>query len=327
MLSYKCTAACQHCMYACSPRWDADWISETDLERGLAQLAPHIQSSPYGDATMSLNYGLHFTGGEPFINYDLLLHAVARAKALHIPSTFVETNGYWCRDDETTRARLAELRSAGLAGIMVSVNPFYAEYVPLNRTERCIEQSREVFGQNVMVYQTEYYRRFKQMGLRGRLPLEEYRRRTGETVAQRAEFFLMGRAAYSQRHAFPAYPARRFFGEPCRPAFLRSWHNHFDNYGHFLPGYCGGISLGSWFELDALLHTGIDPEEQPVLALLVAEDIGGLLAFARAEGYREREGGYVSKCDLCLDLRAYLVQHGEYRELAPRAFYDRLGDR
>jgi hypothetical protein len=165
------------------------------------------------------------------------------------------------------------------------------------------------------------------MGLRERLSLEDYRQRTGETVSRRAEFFLQGRAAYSQRDAFPAYPAHRFFGEPCRPTFLRSWHNHFDNYGHYMPGYCGGISLGSWFELEETLQTGIDPQEQPVLALLIAEEIEGLLNYARAAGYREREGGYVSKCDLCLDLRAYLVGQGAYPELAPRAFYERLGDR
>jgi len=165
------------------------------------------------------------------------------------------------------------------------------------------------------------------LGIRGRLPIEEYRRLTGETVSQRAEFFLQGRAAYSQRHAFPASPARRFFGEPCRPTFLRSWHNHFDNYGHYLPGYCGVISLGSWFELNETLARGVDPDEQPVLATLIAEDVKGLLAFARAEGYAERAEGYVSKCDLCLDLRTYLVARGEYRELAPRAFYERLGDR
>jgi hypothetical protein len=257
----------------------------------------------------------------------LLLTAVRMAEELHIPSTFVETNGYWCRDDEGTRARLEELRAAGLRGIMISVNPFYAEYVPFERTERCIEQSRAVFGRNVMVYQEEYYRQFREMGIRDRLPIEEYRRLTGETVSRRAEFFLQGRAAYSQRGAFRAYPARRFTGEPCRPTFLRSWHNHFDNYGHYLPGYCGGISLGSWLDLDETLARGVDPDEQPVLALLIAEEIGGLLDYARAEGYRERAAGYVSKCDLCLDLRAYLVQRGEYRELAPRAFYERLGDR
>ena len=85
--------------------------------------------------------------------------------------------------------------------------------------------------------------------------------------------------------------------------------------------------MGSWFELDETLQRGIDSEEQPVLALLIAEDIEGLLGFVRAEGYREREEGYVSKCDLCLDLRGYLVEHGEHGELAPRAFYDRLSDR
>jgi hypothetical protein len=327
MLSYKCTAACQHCMYACSPRWDADWLSPADLERGLAQLAPHIQPAPWGAESMSLNYGLHFTGGEPFVNYELLLAAVQIAEEVGIPSTFVETNGYWCRDDKTARERLTELRAAGLHGIMISVNPFYAEYVPFERSERCIEWSQRVFGQNVMVYQLEYYRRFKQLGIRDRLSLDEYRALTGETVSRQAEFFLQGRAATSQRHAVPAHPARRFFGAPCRPAFLRSWHNHFDNYGHYLPGYCGGISLGSWLELDQTLQAGIDPDVQPVLALLAAEDVEGLLGFARARGYVERAEGYVSKCDLCLDLRRYLVAQGDYPELAPRAFYERLDDR
>ena len=32
LLSYKCSARCDHCMYACSPQWN-DWISEEDLEK------------------------------------------------------------------------------------------------------------------------------------------------------------------------------------------------------------------------------------------------------------------------------------------------------
>jgi hypothetical protein len=314
-------------MYACSPQWDADWISKEDLERGLAQLAPHIHAAPWGADAMSLNYGLHFTGGEPFVNYELLLTAVEMAEEMGIPSTFVETNGYWCRDDRTARERLTELRATGLKGIMISVNPFYAEYVPFGRSERCIESSREIFGPNVMVYQEEYYRRFKGMGIRERVSLGEYRRLSGgEDVAAQAEFFLMGRAAHKLRDVYRAYPARRFFGEPCRPTFLRSWHNHFDNYGNFMPGYCGGISLGSWFELDVLLQSGIDAEERPVLAYLIAEDVEGLFSFAQAKGYPERETGYASKCDLCLDLRMYLVKRDNYPELSPRAFYDRLDD-
>ena len=43
-------------------------------------------------------------------------------------------------------------------------------------------------------------------------------------------------------------------------------------------------------------------------------------------GYEETSGGYLSKCDLCLDLRTYLSARNGFEELAPRAFYARLGD-
>ena len=327
MLSYKCTAACRHCMYACSPTWDADWISEAELMRGLAQLAPHIAPSPWGPETISLNHGLHFTGGEPFMNFPLLLRAVEMAHELGIPSLFVETNGYWCRDDEVARERLSALRAAGCRGILISVNPFYAEYVPFERTERCIRASGEVFGRNVMVYQAEYYARFKELGVQGRMSLDEYQQRAGgERLAERVELFLMGRAARRLRDLYPTYPARRFFGQPCRPHFLRGWHNHFDNYGHLVAGYCGGVSLGSWFDLAELLEEGIDLDEHPILGYLVAEDIAGLLHFGRGLGYEPPSSGYLSKCDLCLDLRTYLVARNGFAELAPRAFYAHLGD-
>ena len=48
ILSYRCSAACRHCMYACSPRWPADWIGEDDLAATLQSLAKRIQPSPWG---------------------------------------------------------------------------------------------------------------------------------------------------------------------------------------------------------------------------------------------------------------------------------------
>ena len=36
LLTYKCSGTCKHCLYACSPRWPADWISEADAELVLA---------------------------------------------------------------------------------------------------------------------------------------------------------------------------------------------------------------------------------------------------------------------------------------------------
>ena len=129
LLSYKCSSECKHCMYASSPKWNADWIAEDDVEKILTQLASRIQPSPYGSESISLNYGLHFTGGEPFLNFDLLLRSTEIANKLNIPSTFVETNCYWCTNDELTRNRLWQLKHAGLNGILISVNPFILEII------------------------------------------------------------------------------------------------------------------------------------------------------------------------------------------------------
>jgi hypothetical protein len=325
MLTYKCSAACRHCMYACSPRWKADWMTEEALERLLSQLVKSVAPAPWGSQVMSLNYGIHFTGGEPFLNFDLLLRAAEIAEGMGLPSTFVETNCSWCVSDEATRDKLQRLKQAGLKGILISVNPFYAEYVPFERTERCIRISEEVFGRNVVVYQMAYYHRFKRLGIDGKLPLEDYLEMTqGERLAEHVELFLQGRAACRLREFYPKYPASTFFGEPCRPSFLRNWHNHFDNYGNFIPGYCGGISLGCWENLDALVEEGIDLEAYPVLRYLVAEDVRGLLHFAKDFGYQEFGGGYLSKCDLCLDIRRFLVTRGDFEELSPKEFYGHL---
>jgi organic radical activating enzyme len=326
ILSYQCSAECQHCIYACSPKWNADWISQEDLEKILTQLTGKILSNTYGPNTTGLNYGLHFTGGEPFLNFELLCKAVEISTKLKIPSSFVETNCFWCVDDKTTKEKLKLLKKKGLKGILISVNPFYLEYVPFERTERAIRISLEVFGRNVMVYQLEYYRRFKEWGVKDRVSFEDYLNlEKKEYFARNVEFFIMGRAAYKLKNVleefYPRYQSDCFFNKPCVTPFLRSWHNHFDNYGNYIPGFCGGISLGDCMELDKLLNEGIDTEQYPVLTFLINEDFKGLCRFAKDLGYIESPDGYFSKCHLCMDIRKYLILKQDFKELSPKEFY------
>ena len=329
VLSYKCSAKCRHCMYACGPDWPADWLSEPDMEAILEALAPHITPAPGGRESMGLSDGLHFTGGEPFLKYDLLLRGIETAAGLGIPSLFAETNCSWCVDDKSTLDRLRELKSKGMVGIMISVNPFYLEYVPFERTQRCIDCSLKVFGRNTAVYQTEYYHRFLRLGVSDRMPLEKYIQLDGpHNFLHGVEFFMQGRAPYAVPAAagggFPSAPPDRFFGQRCPLSPVRPWHNHFDNYGNYMPGFCGGLSYGDIRELPRLLDEGVDPAEKPVLALVMAEDIEGLFQFAAKRGYTPREEGYHSICHLCMDARKYLAQTGDFAELRPREFYSYL---
>lgn len=329
ILSYKCSAECLHCIYGCSPKWSADWISENDLQQILNALAGKIEASPYGPDTIGLSHGLHFTGGEPFLNFELLCRAIEIAHELKIPSLFVETNCFWALNDKITLDKLLQLKSKGLHGIMVSVNPFYLEYVPFERTERVIRISLEIFGQNVVIYQYEYYRRFKMLEIRYRMTLENYLRLEPENeLLRNVEFFPMGRAAYELekrlKGRFPRRPGYYFYNQPCNPPILKEWHNHFDNYGNYIPGFCGGISLGDCRKLDHLIRDGIDLSAHPVLSYLLREDFEGLENFARTMGFEELSEGYLSKCHFCTEMRSYLVKKYKFPELKPVEFYDHI---
>jgi hypothetical protein len=317
-------------MYACTPKWKSGWIGDDDLDALLRQLARTVVPAPYGPGSIGLSHGLHFTGGEPFLKFDLLARAVGKADALGIPSLFVETNGFWARKDGETRERLEHLRERGLRGIMISVNPFYLEFVPFERTERVVRAALKVFGENTFVYQVEYFRQFKALGIEGTLPLDDYLEQEGiADFARRVEFFMAGRAPFALEgrfeRFFPKVPADRLLDGGCQPPFLRPWHNHVDPEGNYMPGFCGGISLGDARQLDRLMQEGVDVDDRPVLGFLMDEDLRGLLGYARERGWRERKAGYFSRCHLCTDIRRHLVRDGDVPELRPREFYEHLG--
>ncbi len=322
LLSYKCTSRCKHCLYACSPKWKGDWLPEEDAEEILTQLSAKLGGKYRYPGRIGVNQGIHFSGGEPFLNFDLLLKVTEIAHRLGIPSTFVETNCFWCRDDETSREKLRQLKKAGLDGILISANPFVVEQVPFERIKRAARISTEVFHENAIVYQMFFYEQFSSLGLEGTLPFEQYMQQAGYGL-RHAELLPGGRVPYKLGHLFKQYPAKHFFAQSCRQELIRDWHIHVDNYCNFVPGYCAGISLGDARDLDAICQ-GIDLDALPVLEALLTS-MEKLYILGEEFGYQEQEG-YVSKCHLCLDIRRHLVKLGRFKELRPEEFYEHLED-
>lgn len=137
------------------------------------------------------------------------------------------------------------------------------------------------------------------------------------------ELLPMGRVCYSLEYLFRKFSAEQFFGESCRDSLTREWHVHVDNYGNYLAGYCGGVSLGDARDLDSVCD-GINLEEHPILEALVT-DLEKLYVLGEEFGYRKRKEGYVSRCHLCLDIRKHIArQTDEFKELRPREFYFHL---
>lgn len=322
LLSYKCNIGCRDCIYACSPKWNSNWISKKNAKIILSQLSDIFNKIyPSKSDSIGFNYGLHFTGGEPFLNFNLLVKLAKMAKELNIPSVFVETNCFWAKNNEVTRDKLTRLKKAGLDGILISVNPFNIEYIPFHRIEFAVKIGREIFGANVIIYQEFYLNIFKRLKLKNTLPFKEFLEKISlEDLYRYIELLPIGRAPYKLGHLYRKYPAGYFFDEACKEELTRSWHTHIDNYCNYIPGFCAGISLGNSKDLNSIF-SGIDLGEKPILKALSIK-MENLYKIALDFGYKKNDKGYISKCHLCTDIRKYIVtKTDEFTELNPKEYY------
>ena len=325
ILSYRCNISCKYCIYASSPKWKSNWLKETDAEIIFTNLSYIFNKiyfrNNYRSNHISFSYGLHFTGGEPFLNFKLLVKLVKLANEFKIPLPFVETNCFWAKNDEVTTARLKELKQAGMAGILVSVNPFNIEYIPFNRMERVARIGNQIFYGNLFVYQDFFLNLFKTLKLDKTISFEEFMKKVNfKDLYNNIELLPMGRTPYRLGFLYKKYKASYFFNQNCKNEFTRNWHTHIDNFCNYIPGFCAGISLGNFKDFSSIFG-GINLNKKPILKALT-ENMENLFKISKDYGYKENSEGYISKCHLCVDIRKHIVEKtDEFSELAPLEFY------
>jgi len=118
--THQCTAACEHCCFACTPK-----VTKAIPIARLEALIDEAREVP------SLRVVV-FTGGECFLLGRDLDRLIARATQ-HGLATRCVTNGYWAASEKGARKRVAEIRAAGLKEINFSTGTFHAKYVPVER--------------------------------------------------------------------------------------------------------------------------------------------------------------------------------------------------
>ena len=314
MLTYRCSNACRHCLYRCSPKNPDEWMSLEMGERVFKALAdePALHS-------------IHLAGGEATLRFDLLLDIVRLCVGTGLPLDYLETNAGWCGDREETREKLIRLREAGLRAILVSASMFHNEFIPFSHTRNCVEEARRVFGRaGAIVWLPHLYEILSQMP-------EEDKTHTLREFCEGLDIPMWdpkipnlyqvipgGRAPEALRKCYSPRPPESFRSARCRSEIMSVTHFHIDLYGNLFTGFCAGLVAGT---IDGL-HPLIEPERYPLLHLLSEEGPHGLYKMASEEhGYVPLEGGYVSKCDLCYRVRRHLHDAGRFPELRPDAYY------
>ncbi len=114
----QCTASCDHCCFACSPR-----LTERIPRERLSQLITEAAQIP------SIR-NVYFSGGECFLLGNELFECIAHAASVRLAPRAI-TNGYWAKSITIATQRVEALKMAGLAVLAFSTGPMHLRYVPL----------------------------------------------------------------------------------------------------------------------------------------------------------------------------------------------------
>ncbi|MDR1932067.1 MAG: 4Fe-4S cluster-binding domain-containing protein [Spirochaetales bacterium] len=300
MVNYRCTAACRHCLYACSPGRGGGYLGREKAR----EICGVLKQGRIGS--------VHIGGGEPFLDFEGLLAVIDELGAAGIALDYIETNAYWARV-KTARQKLERLLGAGVRALCISVDPYHAEYVPYGRPLLLAKLCRAA-GMGYFLWKEEFLPALSGLAAdrihsRGELQEALGRAYIRDTAAAYA-IGMGGRAVNIEEEYARRRPARELTDEaPCGRLFSTG-HFHVDNQGWFIPPRCTGLRI----PLNEAVR-GLEPGRYPVYEALAAGGIAELLYIARREGFAESEEGYASKCNLCFHARAFLAARGGFAEL------------
>jgi hypothetical protein len=128
ILTARCNASCTHCSKNYGP-YRKEALSRATILRLMDEAAAIRDGDP-------LTFDL--TGGEPFLDFELLLDVVAHGANLDAQISCV-TNAYWAVTNEIAEEKLTKLLKAGLTSLSVSVSRFHQRFVPLRRARRALD--------------------------------------------------------------------------------------------------------------------------------------------------------------------------------------------
>jgi MoaA/NifB/PqqE/SkfB family radical SAM enzyme len=273
LLTYQCTMECDHCFV-----WGSPWQSAVMTRRQVDNILQQAQEAE------SVEW-IYFEGGEPFLYYALLVHAVesAAASGFHVG---LVSNGYWATSLEDARAWLGPF--VGLVeDLSLSCDQYHGDEESAQRVAHA-HQAARALGIPTGVIQVASPGAQDAVQSSGQLPQGE----SAVMYRGRAVEKLSGRATTSPWSEFTTCPYEDL-REPGRV--------HVDPFGHL--HLCQGISLGNLFQMPLReICERYQPDRHPIA--------GPLLAGGPAELVRRYEvphqARYAGACHLCDQTRQQL---------------------
>jgi len=301
MANYRCTAACRHCLYACSPERADGYISQ-EVAESVGELLRTAGCR-----------SVHIGGGEPFLNFEGLLMLVRVLTDAGIAVEYIETNAYWASDTERIKTYTRELQRAGADTFCISVDPFHAEYVPVE-LPLTLAKTCQTVGFRYFLWQERYLPAMARLDMSKPQSREDMEKLiSSQYILETANSYGLhygGRALSIEAEHSESKPVSKIENNRSCRSLLSGGHFHVDMFGRYIPPGCTGIAI----PLSEAVQ-GIPDGKYPIFEVLLAGGVKGLLTYAKTKGFIPSEEGYPSGCALCFYIRQWLSENVDSPEL------------
>lgn len=311
--NYYCSSKCRHCLYACSPKWPKNYITADAAEKNFETIKKLGCTS------------IHIGGGEPFLNLKGLEKTLIEADNNNISIDYIETNSSWHKDTEETIDILSNLKRYGVHTLLISISPFHNEHIPFYNVKGLMESCKKT-GVNIFPWVMGFYPDIDSFDDKTTHDIDEYIKKYGksyiENIPSRYWIHFCGRANETFKNIYPLKNTESIIKNSSGCTELSDTsHFHIDLFNNYIPGLCSGFSINS-----EDLGKPLPDDKYSIVNMLYSEGIKSFLNYAQENYNFIPKKSYLSKCDLCLDIRKYLVldKKIDSLELNPKEYYSNL---
>ena len=131
VVTYACTGRCKHC-------------SEGEHASCGERIDPKISAEAVRKISAEYDIQTVMTfGGEPLLYPDAVYAIMTAASELNIPKRQVITNGYFSKNADKIREVAARLAACGVNDLLLSVDAFHQETIPLDVVKQFAAESEK----------------------------------------------------------------------------------------------------------------------------------------------------------------------------------------
>lgn len=120
IVTYNCTSKCKHCAVGDKKLHTGGNLCYEKMRRVLTRICEHYHIE-----------SIMCFGGEPLLYSNDVVGIMKEARDSNIPKRQIITNGYFSKDKSKIKDVVHSLEKAGVNDILLSVDAFHQEFVPL----------------------------------------------------------------------------------------------------------------------------------------------------------------------------------------------------